>query len=100
MSNPALGAASTVRVPVGARVPLLAGDWMSTWSVPVPMTNNVVAVPGSRSLLVYAAAVTPLVTPDAGGVDNVVSATVVWVLRSWRRFWPLSLITRRRSAAG
>jgi hypothetical protein len=32
---------------------------MTTWSVVVLMSNSVVAVPGFRSLFVYAAAVTP-----------------------------------------
>lgn len=43
---------------------------------------------------------TPLVGAGFGGVVSTASSTVVWSLRLWRRFWPLSLITRSRSAAG
>jgi hypothetical protein len=49
---PALICASMPRLPVAARVPLLAGDWMTTWSVVVLMSNSVVAVVPSRSLFV------------------------------------------------
>src|SRR3954454_10565256 len=64
------------------------------------MSNSVVTVAGFRSLFVYAAAVTPPVVPDAGGVGRYGSAIVEWVAGLCRRFWPLSLITRSRSAAG
>ena len=72
MSSPAFGPASRPRAPVGARVPLLAGDWMTTWSVVVLTPNSVVAVSAFRSLFVYADAVTPRAGPVSGGVVRVV----------------------------
>src|SRR6266545_6281664 len=53
MSNPTLAPASTCSLPVWASSPLLAGDWTTTVSFIVSMSNRVVAVLASRSLLVY-----------------------------------------------
>lgn len=52
MSMPALFPASMPRLPVGASVPLFAGDWRTTWSVVVLMSTSVVAVAALRSLFV------------------------------------------------
>ncbi len=103
MSNPAEGPALTPRPPVGARVPALAGDCSETRLV-VSTSNSVVAVAASRSLLVYAAPVTPrAVEGGVAGLVRVPSAVVLGSAGSsmlWRRFWPVSLMTRRRLAAG
>src|SRR4028119_1652535 len=85
--------------------PAVAGAWMTTWSVTVARSNSVVEVAASRSLLVYAAPVTPVAAAGAaGGATRVsgVSTTVAasGVAKGWRRFWPLSLTIRRALAAG
>ena len=51
--------ALTPSAPVAASCPELAGDCRATWSRVVSMSNRVVAVAALRSLLVYAAPVTP-----------------------------------------
>jgi hypothetical protein len=46
----------------------LAGDWTEIWASVVSRSNSVVAVVESRSLLVYAASVTPVAGLVAGRV--------------------------------
>jgi hypothetical protein len=107
MSKPAELPASTPILPVGASEPAFAGDCTEIWSSAVSRSNSVVAVVGSRSLLVYAAAVTPVAGAVAGGYVSVPSTAVVpaagmpiWSSMLCRRFWPVSLMTRSRFAAG
>lgn len=67
MSKPALGPATRPSLPVDERLPSLAGAWMATWSSVASMSNSVVAVFASRSLFVYAAALTPVAAVVSGG---------------------------------
>ncbi len=67
MSKPALGPASMVSSPVGASVPLFAGDWMASWFRLVSTAYSVVEVLVSRSLFVYADPVMPVAGVVAGG---------------------------------
>jgi hypothetical protein len=62
------------------------------------MSNRVVPVFGSASLLVYMAPVTP--SAAAAPLVSEVSTVVVPSATLMRRFWPVSLMTRSRSAAG
>ena len=52
MSKPTGLEASTPSLPVGLSDPALAGAWMTVLSLVVSMSNSVVAVFGSASLLV------------------------------------------------
>jgi hypothetical protein len=72
--SPTCSVASAVALPASPRscrresVPALAGDWTEIWASVVSRSNSVVAVVESRSLLVYAASVTPVAGLVAGRV--------------------------------
>lgn len=83
----------------------MAGDCRETRSPVVSMSKRDVAVAALRSLLVYAAPVTPSAVD--GGVVGLVSVPSTVVVSGaagssmlCRRFCPVSLMTRRRFAAG
>src|SRR4028118_1640519 len=105
MSKPVSPVRSTPVAPVAERVPALAGAWMTTWSVTGARSNSVGEVAASRSLLVYAAPVTPVAAAGAAGGATRVSggSTTVaapGVAKGWRRVWASSLTIRRAVAAG
>ena len=87
---------------MGTSTPEAAGDWITVWSSVESMSNSVVAVLGSASLLVYAAPVTPRAVAGGGpGLLSVVLVTVSLLASTLSaRFWPVSLMMRRRSTVG